>query len=220
MLTVDQIYKLHQKYCHGNYYSELFDLCWTHSQIVKEIALQISATLSKNNSIKADNDLIVVGALVHDIGIYSCFDDNFKKVGAYVTHGNLGYEILKKEGVEEKVARFSLCHTTTGLTKENVTNQNIPLVAKDYIPITLEEEIISYADSFHSKGHPQFNYFEQVKLDYERFGDNVVFMFDRFSRKFGIPDLTDLELKYKDWHEQINRTIIEIKAKQVAVSNP
>lgn len=212
MITEEQIYELHKKYCHGKYYEKLLDLCWTHCQIVKKIALQIAAELKKNYSIEVDGDLIKAGALVHDIGLYNCLDDNFQKVVRYATHGLIGYEILKKEGVEEKVARFSLCHTA-GLTKEEIIAQEIPMEAKDYIPITLEEEIVSYADTFHSKGHPGFNTYEKMEDKYSKYGDNAVTMLRRFRKKFGLPELNELEKEYREWHAEINKLLANIEKK-------
>jgi len=214
MITEEQIYKLHKKYCHGNYYDKILDLCWTHSQIVKEIALQISANLKKNYAIEADKKLITAGSLVHDIGLYNCFDDNFQKIVRYATHGQIGYDILKREKVEEKIARFSLCHTTTGLTKEDIVNQEIPMEPKDYIPITLEEEIVSYADTFHSKGHPGFHTFEEMEQNYTKYGENAVTMLKRFRRKFGLPELNLLISEYTKWHVEINQWLKELRKKE------
>ena len=48
-------------------------------------------------------------------------------------------------------ARVCERHTGTGITKEDIIRQNLPLELKDYSPVTLEEKLICYADKFFSK---------------------------------------------------------------------
>ena len=55
-----------------------------------------------------------------------------------------------KEGLE-MFARVCERHTGTGITKEDIIRQNLPLELKDYSPVTLEEKLICYADKFFSK---------------------------------------------------------------------
>lgn len=212
MVTAAKIYQLHQKYSHGEYSKEVLDLVWTHSCIVKEIALIISSNLKQNCGIEADNKLITIGALVHDIGVYNCFDDKFQSTVPYITHGLIGYKLLRDQKIKENIARFSLCHTTTGLTWQTIASQNIPLPVRDYIPITLEEEIVSYADAFHSKGRPRILSYEEASVNYAKFESPAVFMLDRFSKKFGVPCLESLKLKYEPWHQQITAWMQSVRA--------
>jgi putative nucleotidyltransferase with HDIG domain len=187
------IYKLHQKYSHGKYKKEALEIGWTHSLIVKNISMQIAEKLEKDYGISVDKKLIDIGALIHDIGFYDYFDDDYKIRGNYVEHGKKGYEILIKEGISQKRARFALTHVGVGIEKN--------------IPISLEEEIVCYADNFHSKGHPRFNTFEDSLEEMNKFSlDNGV-IFKRFKDKFGIPDLEELKKKYKKWHQEINEWV-------------
>ena len=184
------IYKLHQKYSEGKYQKERLEIGWTHCLIVKNISLQIAEKLEKDYGIKTDKKLIEIGALIHDIGIYKYFDEDYKIKNKYVFHGMVGYEILIKEGVSKKRARFALTHIGVGYEKD--------------IPISLEEEIVAYADSFHSKKPVGFNSYEDEKKKLESFGSDKGILYERFKDKFGIPDLKELREKYKKWHEEIN----------------
>ena len=191
------IYKLHQKYAHGKYKKEILEIVWTHSLIVKNISLQIADELEKKYGIKTDKKLIEIGALLHDIGFYDCFDDDYKNKCEYVLHGKTGYEILIKEGVSKKKARFALTHIGVGYEKD--------------IPISVEEEIIAYADSFHSKNPLRFNSYEIEKKHLESFDLSKGVIYERFKDKFEIPDLKELKEKYKKWHEEINEWIKGIR---------
>jgi len=191
------IYKLHQKYSVGEHQKEKLEIGWPHSLIVKNISLQIADVLEKKYGIKTDTKLIEIGALIHDIGFYQYFDDNYKIKKNYVEHGKVGYEILIKEGVSQKKARFALTHVGVGIEKN--------------IPISLEEEIVCYADKFHSKGHPGFDSFENSFEEMNKFGTDNGVIFSRLKNKFGIPDLKELREKYSKWHKEINEWVDGVK---------
>ena len=191
------IYKLHQNQAHGEYKKEILEIIWTHSLIVKSISLQIADDLEKKYEIKTDRKLIEVGALIHDIGTYDYYDDKYKTKKNYVLHGRIGYEILLKEKVSKKKARFALTHIGVGYESD--------------IPISIEEEIVAYADSFHSKKPVEFNSFEDGKKHLESFDLNKGVIYERFKDKFGIPDLKELKEKYKKWHKEINEWVDSVK---------
>jgi len=188
-MTQEEIYKLHQKYAEGEKQKELLDLVWGHSLIVRDIALKLADNLIKRE-IKIDKNLVEVGALVHDIGCY----DYYKKVDGvpYILHGIRGYEILKNEGFSEEVARIATVHLGVGITKENVIASNLPLEAKDYMPITLEEELVAYSDNFHSKKGFQFLNFKEAKEKLADLWSESPIIFERFKKKFGEPDLKQI----------------------------
>ena len=180
------IYKLHQK-CAPN--EKILEIGWNHSLIVKDISLQIAKKLQKKYDFKIDKNLIEIGALVHDIGYYQYI----KNKKNYVEHGENGYKILIKEGFSKKIARFALTHVGVGYKKN--------------IPISLEEEIVCYADNFHSKGHPRFNVFEELTEEMVKIDPEFGVILKRFKDKFGIPDVSKLEEKYRRWHEEINEWV-------------
>lgn len=205
------IYKLHQKYAHGKYKKETLEICWTHSLIVKNISLQIAKKLEDNFGIKTDTKLIEIGALLHDIGVYECFDDDNKAVCKYVLHGIKGYDILIEEKISQKRARFASTHIGVGINKDQIEKENLELPKIDFIPISLEEEIVCYADKFHSKGRPRFNDFEETLEEMEKINIEYGAILKRYEKKFGIPDLNELKDKYKKWHKEINEWVESVR---------
>lgn len=181
------IYKMHKKYAPNE---RGLEICWTHSLVVKSIALQIVDGLEEKYGFKIDRKLVEIGALIHDIGVYEYWNDNCKIKKNYVLHGRTGYDILIKEKFSKKRARFALTHIGVGYEND--------------IPISIEEEIVAYADSFHSKCPARFNPYEEEKKTLERFGIDKGIIYERFKDKFGIPDLTEPKEKYREWHEEIN----------------
>ena len=92
----------------------------------------------------------------------------------YIRHGLLGAELLRREGLPRH-ARVAERHTGTGLTAEAIVAQQLPLPVRDYLPETLEEQIICYADKFFSKTHLERTRTpEQVLRSLEKFGDESV----------------------------------------------
>jgi uncharacterized protein len=61
---------------------------------------------------------------------------------------------LREEGFTRH-ARVAERHTGSGLTKEQIIAQGLPLPAEDFVPETIEEKVICYADKFFSKSHPE-----------------------------------------------------------------
>ncbi|MBQ5775260.1 MAG: phosphohydrolase, partial [Paludibacteraceae bacterium] len=55
-------------------------------------------------------------------------------------------------------------HTGSGLTKEDIIAQHINIPIQDYLPISLEEKVICFADKFFSKSKPT----EQLTLEHIR----------------------------------------------------
>ncbi|MBI5358596.1 HDIG domain-containing protein [Candidatus Amesbacteria bacterium] len=200
----DKFKNLHKKHTKGLYPDKFLDLIFTHSDIVRQIALKIADNLSQNK-IVVNMDLVESGSMFHDIGVYLCFDDEFNpdaSLSKYLCHGHEGYKLLKEEGYDEQVARFALTHTGTGITKEDIKRENMPFEPRDFIPVTLEEEIVCYADKFHTKW-PSFNTFEEAKARLERFDPSKGIIMDRFKMKFGSPNLSDLQQEYREWHKNM-----------------
>lgn len=95
----------------------------------------------------------MTAAMLHDIGIFmtsahdiGCFGD-----APYIMHGVLGGELLRDEGIGEEFARVAERHTGAGITADDITRQQLPLPPGDYMPETLLECLICYADKFYSK---------------------------------------------------------------------
>jgi len=190
--TFDEIRALHQKYAPTE---ALFDLIFTHCLAVRDIALQLIDT----SGAPVDRDLVEVGCLLHDIGAYEFFSPDGGKFdkAAYIAHGVRGEEILRKEGYPEALCRFASHHTGVGLTKEHIIERDLPLPHLDYLAESPEEELVMYADKFHSKGSKlTFNSVRYYTQFAAQFGIENVNAFHNFMDTFGTPDLEPLVEKY------------------------
>lgn len=84
---------------------------------------------------KLDEHTVVAGALLHDIG---------RSRTQAVNHGLVGAELLEKEGVDGRVAQIVRCHVGAGLSPEEAKRVGLPDM--DFVPRTLEERIVCFAD--------------------------------------------------------------------------
>ena len=101
----------------------------------------------------------------------------------YIKHGILGRKILEKEGYP-KHALVCERHIGVGLTKENVEKYRLPLPKKDMIPVTLEEEIVTYADKFFSKDREKEKTIKEIEEGLRRFGEEKVKKFREWKDMF------------------------------------
>lgn len=163
---------------------ELMNLLLKHSRQVTEKAMEV---LDKHPEIDADRMFIHEAAMLHDIGILRTSAPGIGCMGTepYICHGRLGAEILRAEGLTRH-ARVAERHTGTGLTCETIIKQQLPLPHMDFLPETIEEQIVCYADKFFSKSHPEKGKtVEQVRQMLSRFPDANLEQWDRWVKLFG-----------------------------------
>ncbi len=127
----------------------VFRIFLNHSLLVAAKAMQGA---NKVKHLNPDLQFILEASMFHDIGIIRTFAPDIDCFGRadYIEHGVLGAEILRKNGME-KLARVSETHIGVGITKDDIKKSNLPLPLKDYLPVSLEEKIIAWADKFYSK---------------------------------------------------------------------
>ena len=140
-----------------HYYSEdneLRRLLLKHSRDVADKALAIC---DRHPELGLDRDFIEAAAMLHDIGIRECDAPGIFCFGhrPYIQHGLAGAMMLK-EDCGEAIARVCQRHTGAGITRQDVLAQGLPLPLPDdqsepYMPETLEEQVVCYADKFFSK---------------------------------------------------------------------
>ncbi|XKK40064.1 HD domain-containing protein [Nocardiopsis sp. ARC36] len=183
----EEIRALHERYAPTR---EAFDLVHTHCEIVCAIAEQ----LIDRSDLALDRDLVRAGCLLHDIGVYRLYDASGRLDHArYVSHGVLGHEILAQEGLPEALCRFCSHHTGVGLTREDIRDQGLPVPEADYLAESVEEELVMYADKFHSKRNPPvFFSADSYAASVARFGEDKVTRFKELRARFGTPDLAPL----------------------------
>ncbi len=137
------------------YYPEDNDLRRLLLKHSRQVADRCLAIVQKHKELPVDVQFLEEAAMLHDIGIYQCHAPSIYCTGAepYIRHGLIGAELLRQEGLESH-ARVCERHTGTGLTRESIERQQLPLPAQDFVPETLEEQLVCYADKFYSKSHP------------------------------------------------------------------
>ncbi|MEV6595010.1 HD domain-containing protein [Streptomyces acidicola] len=189
--TVNEVRALHERYAPSH---EALDFVFTHCEIVCGIAEQLVA----QTDLPLDADLVRVGALLHDIGVYRLYDQAGRlDLRNYIRHGVLGHEILQEEGFPERLRRFCSCHTGVGLTRHDIREQKLAIPEADYLAETIEEQLVMYADKFHSKTTPPtFLTADSYAAYVEKFGADKVHAFDLLRARFGEPDLTSARARY------------------------
>ncbi|GAA2532265.1 HD domain-containing protein [Winogradskya humida] len=170
----------------------------THCEIVCRIAEQLLAAPSPNLDLDLDPALVRAGCLLHDIGVYALYTPEGTLDHAnYIRHGILGHEMLRTEGLPEGLCRFCSCHTGVGLTQDDITRQHLPLPPGDYQPRTPEEQLVMYADKFHSKKTPPtFLTASTYATTARRFGPGKEATFTALVTHYGEPELTALSQEY------------------------
>lgn len=166
--------------------SKAYQLLTQHSRLVTEKALEIA---KKVKYLKPDLKFIEESAMLHDIGIFLTNEPKIDCHGdkPYVCHGYLGREILEREGFPEH-ALVCERHIGVGITLEDIKEKNLPLPKRDMIPLSVEEQIICFADKFFSKdsdfllkGKP----LERVRKGISKYGEEKLRQFDEWMKLFG-----------------------------------
>lgn len=105
-----------------------------HCKAVAKLALE-TANVLKERGLKIDSELVEVGALLHDIG---------RSKTHRVHHAVVGAKIAKSAGLPDSVGSIIKRHVGGGITASEAKKLGWP--EDVYVPITLEEKIVSYAD--------------------------------------------------------------------------
>ncbi len=145
-----------------------------HIKAVRDISLKIAENIAKEGH-DVDLNLVEIGAILHDIGRSKTHD---------ISHGVEGAKILREKGLEE-FAPFAENHLGAGISEKEAEKLNIP--AKDYIPTSLEEKIVTYGDNL-SQGKKIQSYEKALEELQEELG----------------PNHPSLE-RFKDMHEELKK---------------
>lgn len=168
------------KYCKED---KLRHILLTHSRAVAVKALEIA---HKHPELNADEKFIEEAALLHDIGCVMVNAPAIECYGTepYICHGILGAEMLRREGLERH-ALVCERHTGTGLTLQQIIEQGLPLPHQDMQPVSIEEQIICFADKFFSKTRLETEKtVEQARRSLEKFGTDGLKKFDAWCDRF------------------------------------
>lgn len=162
----------------------VLDVLLTHSRQVCDKALQAARQVVHLNP---DMDFIAEAAMLHDIGMIRTSAPAIGCRGhePYIRHGVIGRAILE----DYHLPRHGLVcerHIGVGLSMADIECQGLPLPVRDMLPVTLEETIVCYADTFFSKTNGfEEHALEHVLADVGRFGQDHVDRFMQWHRLFG-----------------------------------
>jgi uncharacterized protein len=130
-------------------HSRTFEILVAHGEQVADKAIQ---TAGKVSHLQPDLNFIKNAAMLHDIGILHTDSPGFDCHGKYpyICHGFLGREMLESSGLPEY---GPICerHIGVGISLNDIRTFNLPLPQRDMLPVSIEEQIICYADKFFSK---------------------------------------------------------------------
>jgi len=154
-----------------------------HCEAVAQLALDIADA----KRLPLDIEVIREAAMLHDIGI--CLTDaggiDCHGSEPYIMHGVLGARLIRSEGLGEEYARVAERHTGAGITPEDIECQSLPLPPGDYMPVTLLERLICYADKFYSKsGDMERKSLNRVIASMKRISDSTLSRFMTLHAEF------------------------------------
>jgi uncharacterized protein len=141
-----------------------------HCIAVSAIAVSLARCVVKASP---DLELVRQGGLFHDLG-------RARTHG--IDHAVAGAEIARELGFSEQLVHIIERHIGAGITAREAERLGLP--QKDYLPVTAEEKIVSYADNLIS-GTREMPFYEAL---------------DRFRNILG-PDHEGVELFIKQHHE-------------------
>ncbi len=163
--------------------NELRHILLVHSRSVADKALLI---VDRHPELQLDRQFIEEAAMLHDIGIVRCDAPSIQCLGTepYICHGRIGAEMLRAAGFPRH-ARVCERHTGAGITRGQIVSQHLPLPEQDFLPETLEEKLICYADKFFSKTHlDREKTVEQAEHSLAKFGAEGVGRFREWEHLF------------------------------------
>lgn len=105
-----------------------------HSVRVAELAAEMGEYVERHG-IFVDMEILIIGALLHDIG---------RSQTHAIDHGAIGARILRDEDIDERIARIAERHVGAGLEMSDGFDY-------DLFPETIEEKIVAWADKLTGK---------------------------------------------------------------------
>jgi uncharacterized protein len=164
--------------------SKAYKILINHSRMVTEKALKIA---QNHKELLPDMEFIEEASMLHDIGIFRTNAPNLYCFGEYpyLCHGYLGCELLVELGYPE---HGLVCerHSGAGITTEEIIKNKLPLPVRDLMPISVEEQIICFADKFFSKSGDLFHEKSVVDIrkSMQKFGNKNVVRFNEWCEIF------------------------------------
>jgi uncharacterized protein len=129
--------------------SKSYRILLEHGRLVAAKAIASAARVAH---LQPDLDFIRRAAMLHDIGIFRTDSPRLGCYGSepYIRHGVIGREILDSLG-HPRHGLVCERHVGVGIRVDDIRRFGLPLPQRDMQPVSIEEEIICYADKFFSK---------------------------------------------------------------------
>jgi len=105
-----------------------------HCIVVSNLANAI-ARACERRGVPIDVKLVEIASLLHDVG---------RSVTHDVRHGVIGGALARANGFDDRIARVIETHVGAGIPEEEA--ELIGLPKRDFMPETIEEKIVAYAD--------------------------------------------------------------------------
>lgn len=163
--------------------NELKHILLTHSRAVADKALWIA---DRHPELELDRAFLEEAALLHDIGVFLTDAPGIHCHGTrpYICHGYLGSELLQKEGYPRH-ALVCERHTGAGLSLKSILERELPVPHREMLPVSLEEQVICFADKFFSKTHlDREKPVEKALKSISRFGEEGILRFNEWCERF------------------------------------
>lgn len=162
---------------------ELKHILLAHSHSVADKALWIA---DRHPELPLDKAFLYEAAMLHDIGIFRTDAAGIHCFGKYpyICHGYLGADLVRGEGYPRH-ALVCERHTGAGLSLEEIVWQNLPVPRREMLPVSLEEQVVCFADKFYSKTHlDREKSVKKARKSLERYGQAGLERFDRWCEQF------------------------------------
>ncbi len=163
--------------------NELKHILLTHSRSVADKALWIA---DRHPELDLDRQFLEEAALLHDIGVFLTDADGIHCHGThpYICHGYLGADLMRQEGYPRH-ALVCERHTGAGMSLESILRQELPVPHRDMVPVSLEEQVVCFADKFFSKTHlDREKPIEKALKSISRFGEDGIVRFNQWCEMF------------------------------------
>ncbi|MGV9199662.1 MAG: HDIG domain-containing metalloprotein [Promethearchaeia archaeon] len=135
-----------------------------HSIEVANTAQELMAKIKNIEKLKINRDLVIIGALLHDIG---------RSRTHTLKHAYLGGKIVKSLGYSKKLARICETHVLGGLDKKDAEKANLP--SKNFLPETIEEKLVCLADKM-TMGKNRVTIEERFKYWFSKYGKSELLL--------------------------------------------
>lgn len=163
--------------------NELKQILLVHSRSVADKALSMA---KRHPELNLDLTFVEEAAMLYDIGIFETDAPGIQCFGTfpYICHGYLGAELVRREGFPRH-ALVCERHTGAGLSLSDILSQNLPVPHRDMLPVSLEEQLICFADKFFSKSKLDIEKsIEKARKSVARYGEDGARRFDRWCTLF------------------------------------